>query len=193
MATPKRLILASGSAGRRDLLARAGYSFEVRSSGVEEPPFVGFPGPRAYVQHVAWLKAEAVARQLTDGLILAADSIAWHAGEVIGKPADRADAARILRALGGSVHELWTGVCLWLKPTDWQICWQECSQVFMRPLTSQELEAYLDTRAWEGKSGAYAIQEAGDPYVELRSGSVSNVVGLPLESLAQVLASLEVD
>jgi septum formation protein len=63
----------------------------------------------------------------------------------------------------------------------------------MRPLTSQELEAYLDTGAWEGKSGAYAIQEAGDPYVQLRSGSMSNVVGLPLESLAQVLASLEVD
>lgn len=182
-----RLILASASQGRRDLLTRAGYSFEVKPSGVDEPPFIGFPGPRAYVQHLAWLKAAGVADPIPEGLIIAADSIGWLNGQVIGKPADRADARRIIELLSGSCHELWTGVCLWQRPGDRQVCWQERSQVFMKPFSPAELEKYLDTGTWQGKSGAYAIQDRDDPYVEVRAGSRSNVVGLPLETLAEAL------
>jgi septum formation protein len=190
MPTPHRLILASASEGRRYLLSRAGWVFEVQPSGVDEPPFAGFPSPRSFVQHVAWLKAAAVAERSAAGLILAADSIAWHEGEVIGKPADRDDARRILLKLAGTTHELWTGACLWRRPDDWQICFQEASTVEMRTWTTAELNAYLDSGIWEGKSGAYGIQEQGDPYVRIVRGSVSNVIGLPMETLSGVLASL---
>lgn len=187
MPTPQRLILASASLGRRALLTQAGYSFELQPSGVEEPPYVGFPSPRAYVQYVAWLKAEAVATKVIASIVIAADSIAWDGQEVIGKPADEADARRILQRLGGTQHELWTGVCLWRRPDDWQICWQEASIVEMRRWTPAELSDYLASGVWEGKSGAYGIRERDDPYVRLVQGSLSNVIGLPMESLGRAL------
>src|SRR4051794_28441256 len=113
---PLRLILASGSPARRDLLTRAGYKFEVKPAHIEEPTGEGFSDPRTYVHTVAWLKAAAVVAQVTGGLILAADTVGWLAGQVIGKPADEADARRILTTLGGQEHELWTGVTLWRRP-----------------------------------------------------------------------------
>jgi septum formation protein len=189
MATPFpfRLILASASLGRRELLARAGYEFEVLPSHIDEPPGSDATDPRGLVEHIAWLKAAAVAPQVNAGLVLAADSLGWIQGQVIGKPADEADARRILRLLSGSVHELWTGVCLWRRPDNLQVAWQEFSRVAMAPLSEAELDAYLATRLWQGCSGAYAIQEEGDPYVQVIEGSTSNVIGLPMETLARVL------
>ena len=108
--------------------------------------------------------------------MLAADTVGWSHGGVIGKPADEADARRILRLLGGTVHELWTGVVLWRRPDDLQVAWQECSRVHFRALSDAELDAYLSTRQWEGCSGAYAIQEGEDPYVRMVEGSRSNVI-----------------
>lgn len=181
--TSKRLILASASSGRRELLTKAGYSFTVCPSGVDEPDPSGVTGPATYVQHVAWLKAAAIAPMFSDAIVLAADSIAWNGSQVIGKPVDRKDAQRILELLGGTEHELWSGVCLWVRPENWQLTWQERSLVRMKRLSQKELTAYLDSGAWEGKSGAYGIQSEGDPWVEVAAGSLSNVVGLPLESL----------
>jgi septum formation protein len=185
---PYRLILASGSPARRELLTRAGYPFEVRPSNVDEPPGSSFTSPRTMVQHIAWLKAHAVAAQVQDGLILAADTVGWLSGEAIGKPEDEADARRILRLLGGTEHELWSGVCLWRRPDDLQLAWQEKSRVAFRRLSDAELDAYLATRIWQGCSGAYAIQEYDDPYVHLLEGSMSNVIGLPMETTVQALA-----
>jgi septum formation protein len=187
---PFRLILASGSAGRRDLLTHAGYSFEVTPANVEEPTGAGVTDIRAYVQQVAWLKAQAVALRGTDGVVLAADTVGWLDGQVIGKPEDEADARRILRTLAGREHELWTGVCLWRRSDGVQLAWQEVSRVFFKALTDAQLAGYLATRQWQGCSGAYAIQEKDDPFVRVVEGSVSNVVGLPLESLARALGWL---
>jgi septum formation protein len=189
-ATPSRLILASGSPARRDLLTRAGYAFEVMPAALDEPTGEGFADPRTYVHTVAWLKAAAVAPRVDNGLVLAADTVGWLDGRVIGKPADEADARRILTTLGGREHELWTGVVLWRRPGDAQISWQERSLVHFRKLTTAELDAYLATRQWQGCSGAYAILEQDDPFVQLRAGSLSNVIGLPMESLHDMLASL---
>jgi septum formation protein len=186
-AQPKRLILASGSAARRELLERAGYDFTVQPAQIDEPTGAGVSDPRAYVHHVAWLKAAAVAPQVHDGIVLAADTVGWLNGQVIGKPADEADARRILTTLGGTVHELWTGVVLWRRPGDVQTAWQEVSRVRFKRLSDAELTAYLATRQWQGCSGAYAIQEKDDPFVQLVEGSLSNVVGLPMESLARIL------
>src|SRR5262249_26968623 len=94
---------------------------------------------------------------------------------------------RILRLLAGSEHELWTGVCLWVRPGDIQLSWQEVSRMVMRAMTEDEITEYLLTRQWEGCSGAYAIQEVKDPYVQILEGSMSNVIGLPMETLLKVL------
>ena len=187
-----QLILASGSAGRRELLAKAGFHFEVMPSHINEPMDAGFADARSYVQHVSWLKASAVAARLQPPfaqptVILAADTVGWLEGRAIGKPADEADARRILRQLAGTEHELWTGVYLWSKPEELQLSWQEVSRVAMKPLTEKELSEYLRTRQWEGCSGAYAIEEQNDPYVRVLAGSVSNVIGLPMERLLEVL------
>jgi septum formation protein len=186
--TPLRLILASGSRGRRELMQFHGYPFEVRPSNIPEPTEARLGDCRHYVGELAWLKAQAVAATVEDGIVIAADTVAWMHQRVVGKPEDEADARRILRMLSGSIHELWTGVCLWRKPGDWQICWQELSRVQMKDLTEAELEGYIASRQWEGCSGGYTIQMPTDPYLTVVEGSTSNVIGLPMESLAKALA-----
>jgi nucleoside triphosphate pyrophosphatase len=188
---PFRLTLASGSHGRRYLLEKAGYTFDVKPSNVSEPTEAAQGNIRDFVMHVAWTKAAAVAPTIPDGVVLAADSVGWIDGRVIGKPEDEADAGRILQTLSGRVHQLWTGVCLWRVADGWQLQWQEVSRVKMKQLPATEIESYLKTRQWEGCSGAYAIQEENDPYLTVVEGSLSNVIGLPMESLTKAFAALE--
>jgi septum formation protein len=189
---PFRLVLASGSPARKDLLHRAGFEFEVMPAHIVEPTDDDLGDARSYVHHVAWLKAQSVAGRIIGEagrptVVLAADTVGWLGARAIGKPADETDARRILRLLAGTEHELWTGVCLWARPGDIQFSWQEMSRVAMRAMTEPELTEYLRTRQWEGCSGAYAILENGDPYVQILEGSVSNVIGLPMETLGKVL------
>ncbi len=167
-------------------MARLGHSFEVMPTDIAEPES-GFDDPRTFVQTVAWLKAAAAASRLEDGIILAADTIGWVNDHPILKPVDEADARRILREMAGREHELWTGVVLWRRSDDLQIVWQERTLVAVSSLTEAELDVYLATRSWRNHSGAYAIQEQDDPYVRVVSGSITNVIGLPLESLAERL------
>ena len=190
IALPFRLTLASGSHGRRYLLERAGYAFDVKPSNVPEPTEAVGGNIRDYVMHVAWTKAAAVGPTVADGVVMAADSVGWIDGRVIGKPDDEADARRILQTLSGRVHELWTGVCLWRAADGWQLQWQEVSRVCMKELLATEIDSYLKTRQWEGCSGAYAIQEENDPYLSVVEGSISNVIGLPMESLAKAFELL---
>jgi septum formation protein len=186
---PVRLILASASPARRELLSRTGLPFTVQPAHIDEPT-TGFRDPRTFVQTVSWLKAAAIATTVSEGIVLSADTIGWIDGAPILKPADEADARRILRQLGGREHELWTGVTLWRRPDDMQVIWQEKSLVHFQTLTDAQLDTYLATRSWLNHSGAYAIEEQGDPYVRVVSGSVTNVIGLPMESLTRVLGWL---
>jgi septum formation protein len=183
-----RLTLASASPARRGLLARAGYAFEVMPADVEEPG--GFADPRTFVQSAAWTKAAAVAPRVDSGLVLAADTIGWLDGGPLLKPADEADARRMLRAMAGREHDLWTGVVLWRRPDDLQVAWQELTRVSFAPLSDAELDRYLASRSWRGHSGSYAIEEKDDPYVRVVRGSLSNVIGLPMETLERVLTSM---
>jgi septum formation protein len=136
---------------------------------------------------VSWLKAAAVAAKIDAGLILAADTVGWLDGQVIGKPDDVHHARRIITSLMGRAHELWTGVVLWRKPDNVQLVWQECTRLFFRKLSAAELDAYLATDQWVGRSGAYAIQEDSDPFMRIIEGSLTNVIGLPMESLERNL------
>jgi septum formation protein len=189
-ANPVRLTLASASPARRELLARTGIPFDVVPADVEEP--TSFSDPRTFVQSAAWVKAAAVAPRVAEGLVLAADTIGWLDGGPLLKPADEADARRMLRSMAGREHDLWTGVVLWRRPDDLQIAWQERTRVGFAPVTDAALDRYFATRSWRGHSGSYAIREKDDPYVRVVEGSLSNVIGLPMESLTRVLAWLGV-
>jgi septum formation protein len=187
--SPQRLILASGSPARRELVARLGVPFEVIPAAVDEPLQAGTGDARSYVAAIAWMKAAAVAPQIDYGIIIAADTVGWLHGRPVLKPYDEADARRILTSLAGRDHELWTGMVLWRRPDDLQIVWQEMSRVSMKPLMECDINDYLGTRQWVGCSGAYAIREDGDPLLSV-NGSVTNVIGLPMESLIERLKLL---
>jgi len=188
----QRLILASGSSGRRWLLEQAGLDFEVIVSQVEEPTS-GFSDPSAFVQSVAWAKGRAVASKITTHektLVLAADTIGWLENRALLKPDDIDHARQMLSSMAGKVHELWTGVILWVIPGNIQIQWQERSLVKISSMTARDIDAYLEQRIWRGCSGGYAIQGPDDPIVQIIDGTISNVVGLPMESLVKILAGL---
>ncbi len=186
-----RFVLASASPRRRELLAAAGYAFDVLPATRPEPPAAASPGVAVFVQHAALCKAAEVAAlpAAAGRWVLAADTVAESAGgEALGKPRDRADAERILRLLMGTVHTTWTGVCL-RTPDGFHALLAEPTRVFMRELAPAALAAFLDSGAWEGKAGAYGIQDRDDPLVRHVEGSFDNVVGLPCARLPALFAA----
>ena len=186
----ERIILASGSSGRRWLMEQAGYNFEVIVSHVDEP-LGGFADPASFVQTVAWSKGRAVVETMgrqNGTLVIAADTIGWLDGVPLLKPDDADHARSMLSRMQGRTHELWTGVCLWDLAGSWQIQWQERSMVRVAPMSLADIGRYLETRIWKGCSGSYAVEGHDDPIIQVESGSLSNVVGLPMESLALRLA-----
>lgn len=178
-----RLILASLSPRRKLLLTEAGYTFEVIPSDVDEPEPDPGACPREYVSRLAWKKAKAVAEGLKEGLILAADTTCWVEGEILNKPVDRADAERMIRLQEGRDTEVMTGLCLYRADRGEWVGAVDVSTVRFRPLSDEERETFLDSNRWEGKAGAYGVQDQ-DPFITVSRGSVTNVVGLPMERLA---------
>lgn len=183
-----RLILASASPRRKQLLEDAGYEIEVEPSGVEEPEPEGPVDAGAYVWELAWRKAREVAKKRAAGLVLAADTTCAIGGTLLNKPVDRADAERMLRMQEGREVEILTGICLYRAGEDEWVGAIERSVVKVREMTDGEREEHLDSGRWEGKAGAYGVQD-DDPFVTVESGSWSNVVGLPMERLAALLAA----
>ncbi len=180
------LILASASPRRRQLLSETGYAIEVDPSDVDEPePERGTP-VRTYVAHLAWKKAMAVGVRRRSGLILAADTACAVEGEILNKPVDRGDAERMIRLQEGRDTEVVTGLCLYRPDRDVWVGAVEVSVVRFQTLTDGQRQGFLDTLRWEGKAGAYGVQD-NDPWVSVVAGSWSNVVGLPMERLATIL------
>jgi septum formation protein len=181
-----RLILASASPRRRELLAAAGYEFEVDRSDVDEPDPPPDADPALYAADLAWRKATAVARRHRGGLILAADTVCAVEGAILNKPRDRADAERMIRLQEARDSEVLTAINLVrVDPWEW-VGAIEISIVRFRALTDLERTNFLDSGRWQGKAGAYGVQDR-DPFVTVAQGSYSNVVGLPLERLEQLL------
>lgn len=183
-------VLASASPRRRQLLTEAGYQFEVDPPDMDEPPPGDSADPALYAAGLAWRKAAVVAARHPRALVLAADTVCAVEGVVLGKPADRDDAERMIRLQEGRDTEVLTGLCLWrVEAREWTGV-VETSIVRFRPLTDLERIGHLDSGRWQGKAGAYGVQDH-DPFVSVVSGSWSNVVGLPMERLALLLAKLQ--
>jgi septum formation protein len=188
VASEPHLILASSSPRRRQLLADAGYFFEVDPSEIDEPEpdRDAAAAPAAYAANLAWRKAEEVARRRGNGLILGADTICAVGDEILIKPRDRADAERMIRLQEGRETEVISAICLYRADRHEWVGAVEVSMVRFRTLSAEEVRDYLDSERWRGKSGGYGVQDH-DPFVSVVRGSFSNVVGLPMERLAQLL------
>jgi septum formation protein len=170
-------------------MARHGLRFEVLPSAYDEPEPTERQDVRHYVAHLAWNKAWDVATRTGKGWILAADTAGDLDGIALNKPVDRADAERMLRLQEGRNVAIHTGVCLMRAGAG---CWHafvETSVIHMRPLTDAERLAYLDSNQWAGKAGAYGVQD-DDPIVSTVAGTWSNIVGLPIESVLELLAEI---
>jgi len=179
-------VLASASPRRRELLGRLVDAFEVVPADADETPPEG-AGPQEAAVAIARRKALVVLAR-TGGVVLAADTIvAATDGEFLGKPADADDARRILGKLSGTTHRVVTGVVV--ADADGVRTASDTTLVTMRNLSPREIDDYVATGECFDKAGAYAIQETADRFVTRLEGSFTNVVGLPLETVAPLLRS----
>lgn len=190
-----RLILASASPRRVELLRAAGFAFDVDPADIDEETGVAHLSPRDLAASLALAKAAHVAGRHERAVILGADTVVGIGDERFGK-AETPDAARaMLRAQMGRRQSVFTGVAIVPSHDRGGRTLHEVveSVVEMRPMTDAELDAYIATDEWRGKAGAYGIQDGrDDPFVRLISGPFSNVVGLPIERVTELLASLGV-
>lgn len=185
---PRKLILASSSPRRAQLLQEHGYSFDiVEPDPAAECGVCTRETPPETVCRLAFQKAEDVARRLKDGLILAADTLAECQGTLLGKPRDRDHAHQMLQLMSGRRHRVYSGFVLWDVADGRRTLGVETSVLVMDRLTDRQLNEYLDSEQWIGKAGAFGYQDGLD-WVHLIEGSESNVVGLPMERLATELA-----
>ena len=182
-----RLILASTSPRRRELLLEAGYAFEIVPPSVEaECGVCSGETPPEMVARLAYQKAADVAGRIDGGLVLGCDTVAECAGQILGKPADERRARQMLELLSGREHHVYSGVCLWRVPDGEPLVEVDRTTLVMRTLSERELGEYLASGLWEGKAGAFGLQDRLG-WLRIIEGSDSNVVGLPLERLASML------
>ena len=182
---PRRLILASSSQRRKELLTLMGLDYEVFSPDVNEDG-EGLPGEVVLLH--ARKKAQATALVYPDDIILAADTIVYAMKEILGKPKDLTDAARMLRLLSGKVHQVYTGVCL--VSGEKLLEGTAVTDVLFSRMTQEDIAFYCASGEPLGKAGAYAIQGLGSMFIEEISGSYTNVVGLPTTLVRRMLQDI---
>lgn len=196
------IILASSSPQRKALLAEAGYEFETRApSDSAEYGICSNCGPAELVVDLATRKAADVARQLdcdsdvTDrALVIACDTVAECDGVILGKPRDEDDARTMLQWLRGKRHRVYSGLCLWPLNGESANGGPQTrlaqSELVMDNLSCEAIDEYLDTGLWRGKAGAFGLQDRPG-WLTVISGSHSNVIGLPMELLAEMIAPIQ--
>ena len=179
-----RLILASGSPRRRELLASMGYTFEICTPDVDE----NVPGHAAdIVRTLAVRKARAAAEHFDSGIIIASDTLVSLDGAPLGKPVDAQDARRMLLSLSGREHEVFTGVCILDAAIGAEEAQVDRTGVWFRTLQEAEIDRYIRSGEPMDKAGAYAIQGGAGAFVERLDGSFENVVGFPVQVVGKML------
>ena len=184
-----KLILASNSPRRKDLLKKLGYEFDVVVSEYQEQSFSS--DPRLTATTFAWGKAKAVFENLKDKdsvVVLGADTIVYCENEIIGKPKDEKDAFNMIKKLSGKTHKVITGFCL--INTDKIITDYVTSNVKFYTLSDDEIASYVKSGLYKGKAGGYGIQDEDCKLVESYSGSLNNIIGLPTEKVQEYLNKL---
>jgi septum formation protein len=182
-----KLILASRSPRRAELLTAAGIEFTVRSADIDETPHEG-EDPRDYVLRLAGEKARALEAS-DDEVVLAADTTVVLGNEIMGKPGDAADAARMLRALAGQRHEVVTAICI--RRGDRSVCDIASTSVWFAPISDTEIADYVASGEPMDKAGAYGIQGLASKFIERIEGSYTNVVGLPVALVYRLLKAAD--
>jgi septum formation protein len=181
-----KIILASNSPRRKELLTQIGLSFSVAPADVDESVLPG-ESPDSYTVRVALDKARIAAERAGEGIVIAADTIVVAGDAILGKPSGPADARRMLSVLSGRGHEVITGLAVVDAATGRFTVRTSATQVWFRQLSDREIEGYVATGEPLDKAGAYGIQERGALLVERIEGCYSNVVGLPLSLLGEML------
>ena len=186
-----RLILASASPRRSELLRSAGFTFEVIPADVEESPVRGEPA-ETYTRRVALDKARHALARVSDrsATVIAADTEVVTGGRILGKPADNADAAAMLRLLSAAAHDVLTAVVICANGRE--LIEVVTTRVWFVAMSDAEIDWYVSTGEPQGKAGAYAIQGHGARFIERIHGSWSNVVGLPIHAVHRMLGQLAV-
>lgn len=187
-----KLVLASASPRRRELLARLGLPFTIQPSRIDESVYRHLP-PVVRVEALALAKAREVAASLSDALVLGADTMVVCAGQVLGKPASPSAATRMLAFLSGRTHFVYTGVAVVRAPCGPEKVTHASTAVTFRNLTPEQISAYVATGEPLDKAGAYGIQGRGALLVAGIKGDYFNVVGLPLVQVEELLATFGVD
>jgi septum formation protein len=183
-----RLVLASASPRRAELLRAAGFAFEVEPPDVDETPHRG-ESPRDYVRRLAAQKSAAIAARLGAGAtVLAADTAVVLGGAILGKPLDRGEAAAMLGRLAGRPHEVMTGVSVRQGPRE--VGRVETTAVWFAPMTPEDIAWYAASGEGLDKAGGYAIQGLASRFIPRIEGSYSNVVGLPISAVVEALSVL---
>lgn len=197
LSLPRPLILASGSPRRAELMAAAGYQFSVvlPAEGAEDQPLPGEPAATV-VERLAYQKAADVATRLgqairlNTALVIAADTLGAVDDVLLGKPVDADDARRMLCLLSGRRHQVLTGVCLWDAATRRVVIESVVTELEMKVIDDAAVAEHLRSLRWQGKAGGFGFQDGND-WLRIISGSESNVVGLPMERLAEMIAGFD--
>jgi septum formation protein len=182
-----RLILASASPRRQSLLSEAGYEFIAQPSNLDEQALGRGLPPSDLAIHLATAKAQAVASQYPDDVVLAADTVVALGDTTLGKPADADHARAMLAQLAGTIHVVITAVAVVHRSREFFQSRRVLSTVHMKPMTPPQIERYVASGQWRGKAGGYGLQDP-DPFVQRVSGCATNIVGLPMTTTRQMLA-----
>jgi septum formation protein len=182
----KKLVLASGSPRRAEILERASWPHEVIVAGIDES-LQPDEQAAAYVQRLARSKAQAVAQRLEQGLVLGADTTVVIEGQILGQPEDDADARRMLKLLNGKWHEVLTGVALVRVGGESRVDY-ETTRVRFAEMSESEIDWYISTGEPFGKAGAYAIQGKASLFIEEIEGDYFNIMGLPIRLVYELAA-----
>jgi len=185
-ATVPKLILASRSPRRRNLLAQAGIEFSVIPSSFDENS-VKLSAPDVYARQLAESKARDISGQYPASWVIGADTIVFSDGTILGKPDSKSEARSMLKSLSGKTHQVLTGYCVCCQRIDWFFSDSVKTDVRFKKLTEKEIDWYINSGEPFGKAGAYAIQGIGAFLVKRIDGSYTNVVGLPVCEVIELL------
>ena len=183
-----QFILASKSPRRKELLESAGFKFKIVPPEVDEEAFDAEKiKPAEYAKQLALAKAKSVAENFPESIVVSADTIVDYDGRIIGKAADAVEAEKIIRLIFSRPHKVITGLAIVRLKDNLQILESDTTIVYPKPMTDEQIAEQIKSGVWRDKAGAYAIQEQGDRFVEKIEGSLTNVMGMPMELFERLL------